>query len=53
MRDGTLVKIVAIVCITALEIANFLTMKIDSTVTGLVFTLIAGLAGYEIGKRRK
>jgi len=53
MKDNTLVKITAIVCITVLEIVNMLTMKIDSVVTGTVFTIIAGLAGYEIGLTRR
>lgn len=52
VNDKATVKIVAIVCLTVLEIANFLTMKIDSTMTALVFSLISGLAGYEFGRRR-
>jgi len=52
MRDSTLVKITAIICITVLEIVNFLTMQKDSVITASVFTLIAGLAGYEFGRRK-
>jgi len=52
VKDNALVKITAIICITALEIVNFLTMQKDSVITATVFTLIAGLAGYEFGRRK-
>jgi len=51
-KDDTAIKITAICCVTALEIANLLTVGVDGTLFGLVVGAISGLAGYEIGKRR-
>lgn len=53
MRDQAIVKSIAIACLTALMIANFLTMKIDSTLTAAIVAAIAGLAGYEYGRQRR
>jgi len=52
MKDNTYIKIAAIVAIATIEVVNLLTAKIDSTITSLVVATIAGLAGYEVGKRR-
>ena len=51
MNDNTIVKLFAIGSLTVTLIVNFLTMKIDSNITALAFTIIGGVAGYEIGKR--
>lgn len=51
MDDTTMMKITAIVCITAIEIANILVWKIDGAILGFVVAVISGLAGYEIGFR--
>ena len=51
-KNNTAVKIAAMCCVTALEIANLLTVGVDGTLFGLVVGVISGLAGYEIGKRR-
>ena len=51
MDDRTLVKIAAIVAIAAIEVTNLLTAKIDSTLTSVVVAAIAGLAGYQLGKK--
>jgi len=51
MKDNTIVKLFAIGCLTIALIVNFLTMKIDSNITALAFTVIGGIAGYEIGKK--
>ena len=52
MRDETIVKIVAICALVALEIVNLLTTKYDGAVIGSISAVIGGIAGYEIGKRR-
>ena len=46
------VKIAAICSLTALEIANLLTIGVDGTLFSLVVACISGLAGYEFGRRR-
>ncbi|MEM4067270.1 MAG: hypothetical protein QXV17_10485 [Candidatus Micrarchaeaceae archaeon] len=51
MEDKTLIKLIAITCITLLEIINLSTLKIDSAVLAAVIGAISGLAGYEIGKK--
>jgi len=49
MKDTTLFKIVAIVCITVLEICNLIFLKADGALFGIVIALVAGLAGYQVG----
>lgn len=51
MDDRTLVKMAAIVAIAAIEVTNLLTAKIDSTITSLAVAAIAGLAGYQLGRK--
>jgi hypothetical protein len=52
MKDSTIVKLVAIVCLTV--ICSVALLKgIDSTLTGTVSAVIGGIAGYEIGRRQK
>jgi len=50
MRDTTIVKLFAIICLTIVLIVDFFTMKIDSTLVGTVCGIIGGIAGYEFGK---
>jgi hypothetical protein len=52
LTEKGLVKIVAIVCITAIEIANLLTLGIDSAFGAAVIGAIAGIAGYAVGRAR-
>jgi hypothetical protein len=52
MDDTTIVKLVAIVSLTALEIANLLTAKIDGNVLLTMGAIIGGIAGYNIGSRK-
>ena len=49
-ENKTLVKIVAIVCLTAIEIANLCTANVDGAVLGLICGLIGGIAGYSVNK---
>jgi len=51
--DNTLVKITAIVCLTALGISYFYLIRQDGTVLLTLSSIIGGIVGYEIGKRRK
>ena len=51
MEDATIKAIVAMGCITALEIAA-LVMGINGSVLALVVAALAGIAGYEIHKYR-
>lgn len=44
-------KAIAILCLTALEIAALLTHN-DGMLFSLVVAAVSGLAGYEIGKRQ-
>jgi hypothetical protein len=52
VRDETIVKVVAIASLVALEVVNMLTMKIDSQVLLAIGALIGGIAGYELGRKR-
>ena len=45
--------IVAMVCITALGITYFITIKQDSSVLLTLSSIIGALVGYEVGKRRR
>ena len=51
MKNSTLVKIVAIICLTILEIINLLTARIDGNILLTIGMIIGGVAGYEIGKK--
>jgi len=53
MRDKTLLKIVAILSITVLEIINLIFYKIDGVLLSSIIATIAGLAGYEIGTKKR
>jgi hypothetical protein len=52
MDDTTVVKLVAIVSLTVLEIANLLTAKIDGNVLLTIGAIIGGVAGYEISTKK-
>lgn len=47
-ENKTLVKVVAIVCLTAIEIVNILTLHVDGAVLGAICGIIGGIAGYEL-----
>jgi hypothetical protein len=53
VKDETLVKIVAIACLTILQIVNLLTAKLDGNIMLAIGTIIGGIAGYEFGKIKK
>ena len=49
MNERTLFKIIAIVCITVLEICNIVFLKADGAIFSIVVAVIAGLTGYQVG----
>lgn len=50
MREDTLIKIVAMVCVTALWVVNAFAFKLDASLMALTVSVVAGIAGYSIGK---
>jgi len=50
MKDETIIKIVAIICLTILGIAYFAYIRQDSTVFLGLSSIIGGIAGYQLGK---
>ena len=52
MKDSTIVKLVAIVCLTVI-CSMALYKGIDSVLTGTICSIIGGVAGYEFGRRQK
>jgi len=52
MRDTTMVKITAIVCLTVIVITALLN-GIDSVLVGTISGIIGGIAGYEVGRTRR
>jgi len=53
MQGSDVVKAVAILCLTAIEIVNLLTLRVDGGILLAIGGLIGGLAGYSYGRRRK
>ena len=53
LRDTTLIKITAILSVTALGIVYFITVRQDGTVLLSLCSIIGGLAGYWLGRKRK
>ena len=51
MEDKIILAIVAVLCITALEITNILMTNIDGAIMITIVTVIAGIAGYQIKAR--
>jgi uncharacterized membrane protein len=52
MDDTTMVKLVAIVSLTVLEVVNLITAKIDGNVLLTIGAIIGGVAGYEISTKK-
>jgi hypothetical protein len=48
MRDETIVKIVAIVALTIIEVVNLLMYKVDGNILLSIGAIIGGIAGYEL-----
>jgi len=52
VSESTLKSIVAMICVTALQVVNMLTVRVDTGIMVLVVTAISLYAGYQIGVRR-
>jgi hypothetical protein len=52
VSESTLKSIVAMVCVTVLQVVNMMTVKIDTGIMVLIITVISMYAGYQIGIRR-
>jgi membrane protein YqaA with SNARE-associated domain len=52
VRDETLIKITAIICLTVICVVALL-HRIDSVLVGMVSAVIGGIAGYELGRAFK
>lgn len=52
MKDETVLKVTGIVCITAMAITYFVTVAQDGSVLLTLSSIIGGLVGYQIGKKR-
>ena len=53
VSENTLKAIVAMICVTALQIVNFLTVRLDTGIMTMVITAISIFAGYQIGYYKK
>ena len=52
MSKSVLAKITAIICLTALGITYFVTIRQDGTVLLTLSSIIGGIVGYQVGKKR-
>ena len=52
VSESTLKSIVAMVCVTVLQVVNMLTVRVDTGIMVLIITVISLYAGYQIGIRR-
>jgi hypothetical protein len=52
VSEQTLKSIVAMICVTVLQVVNMLTVRVDAGIMVLVITVISLYAGYQIGIRR-
>jgi hypothetical protein len=51
MESSDIVKIVAIVGLVIIEIANLVTNSYDGTLVGSISAIIGGIAGYQFGRK--
>ena len=52
MRDTTVLGGITVVCITVLGITYFIVIKQDSSVLFSLASVLGGILGYVVGKRR-
>ena len=52
VSESTLKSIVAMICVTVLQVVNMMTVKIDTGIMVLIITVISIYAGYQIGIRK-
>ncbi|MEM2073717.1 MAG: hypothetical protein QXO33_04125 [Nitrososphaeria archaeon] len=53
MKEKTILKLAGIIAITYLETLALIYLKMDSALLASVIAVIAGLVGYEVGKKGK
>jgi hypothetical protein len=49
LEESTLIKITAILMLGLIEVVNLLTFKYDGAILVTIASIIAGIAGYQIG----
>jgi uncharacterized membrane-anchored protein len=52
MDSSATVKVAAIICLSAIEVVNLLTARVDGFILLALGSLIGGIAGYHIRRRR-
>jgi hypothetical protein len=52
VSESTLKSIVAMICVTVLQVVNMLTTRIDTGIMVLIVAVISIYAGYQIGIRK-
>jgi hypothetical protein len=52
VSESTLKSIIAMICVTVLQVVNLLTARIDTGIMVLIISVISIYAGYQIGIRR-
>lgn len=53
LKEKTMLKLAGIIAITYLETLALVYLKMDSALLASVIAIIAGLVGYEVGKKGK
>jgi len=52
MKDDAIIKVVGVICLTALGITYFITIRQDGSVLLTLSSIIGGIVGYKIGRKR-
>ena len=52
VSESTLKSIVAMICVTVLQVVNMMTVRVDTGIMVLIITVISIYAGYQIGIRK-
>lgn len=52
MKDNTIIKIMAMGCLTLLAVVYFIMVRNDGAIFGTVSTAFGVIVGYEVGKDR-
>ena len=53
MDDNAIIKITAMICLTALGISYFYLIRQDGTVLLTLSSILGGIAGYHLGRHRE
>jgi len=52
LPDSADIKIVTVICLTILGCTYFVTVRRDGTVLLILSSIISGIAGYQLGKKK-